>query len=198
MAASRRNRRRIEYARRVRFPKAPTLTDGVVTLRHWRRGDAQAVQVACSDPLVQRFIPVPIPYTIEHANEFLETRRRGWALDDAEKAFAIEDAASGQVIGTISRHRPEGHRVSFGYWLAPWGRGRGAMTRALRLITEWTLETTNCIRLEVSTDLHNEASGAVALRAGYEREGVRRAWSLDREGNPRDSVIYVRIREPRG
>ncbi|MBI2762419.1 MAG: GNAT family N-acetyltransferase [Chloroflexi bacterium] len=180
----------------MRIPEAPTLTDGVATLRHWRPEDAPAVQAACSDPLVQRFIPVPIPYTIEHANEFLETRRRGWALDDAEKAFAIEDAASGQVIGAISRHRPEGHRVSFGYWLAPWGRGRGAMTHALRLITDWTLETAGFLRLEVSTDIDNDASGAVALRAGFEHEGTRRAWSLDREGNPRDSVFYVRIRTP--
>lgn len=178
--------------------EAPTLSDGVVTLRHWRREDAAAVQAACSDPLVRRFIPVPVPYTIEHAYEFVETRRRGWALEDSEKCFAVEDATTHEVLGTISRHHPEGHRVSFGYWLAPWGRGRGVMTRALRLITAWTLETTDFVRLEVSTDIDNERSGAVALRAGYEREGVRRAWSLDRDGNPRDSVFYVRIRYPRG
>ncbi len=178
--------------------EAPTLSDGIIALRHWRPEDAPAVLAACSDPLLQRYIPVPIPYTIEHADEFVETRRRGWAIEDAEKCFAIEDLATGEVLGTISRHHPEGHRVSFGYWLGPAARGRGVMTRALRLITDWTLETTDFVRLEVSTDIDNDASGAVALRAGYEREGVRRAWSLDREGRPRDSVFYVRIREPGG
>ena len=81
----------------------------------------------------------------------------------------------------------------FGYWLAPVARSRGFATRALRLIVEWSLATTDVIRLKLYTDLENDASGRVALRAGLEREGVRRAWDLDRAGRPIDSVFYVRI-----
>lgn len=65
--------------------------------------------------------------------------------------------------------------MQFGYWLAPWARGRGVATRALRLITDWTLETTDIIRLDLYTCPDNDASGRVAERAGYVREGVRRA-----------------------
>jgi RimJ/RimL family protein N-acetyltransferase len=175
--------------------EAPTLSDGVVSLRHWRAADAPAVTAACGDPLIARFIPVPLPYTREHADGFIEARRAGWA-GEGEKCFAVVDARTDEVLGTISRHPIEGIRVSFGYWMGPWARGRGAMTRALRLITDWTLATTDLVRLEVATDVDNDASGAVALRCGYVLEGIRRAWAVDREGRPRDYAFYVFVREP--
>ena len=170
-----------------------TLTDGVVTLRPWRPDDAPAVFSACQDPLIARFIPVPQPYTEDVARTFVEVRRHDWATED-ERSFAIVDPATGALLGAIARHGPFGHRATFGYWLAPQARGRGVATRALRLIVDWTIDTTDVIRLDLYTDLENEASGRVAERAGFVREGVRRAWDLDREGRPCDVIFYVRIR----
>ena len=170
-----------------------TLTDGVVRLRPWRPDDAPSVFVACQDPLIARFIPIPQPYTEDVARTFVEVRRRDWASDD-ERSFAIVDAATGELLGAIARHGRDGHRASFGYWLAACARGRGVATRALRLITEWTLRTTNLVRLELYADLENDASGRVAERAGFEREGIRRAWDLDREGRPIDAIFYVLVR----
>lgn len=173
------------------------LTDGVVTLRAWEPDDAPAVFEACQDPLISRFIPVPLPYTEEVARQFVVRRRVDWDSDD-ERSFAITDAATGEVLGSIARHGPWGHLARFGYWLAPCARGRGAATRALRLITDWTLETSDVIRLDLYTHPDNVASGRVAERAGYVREGVRRAWDLDREGNPEDAIFYVLVRgDPR-
>lgn len=172
------------------------LTDDVVTLRAWKLDDAPAVFEACQDPLIARFVPIPLPYTEEVAREFVLRSRADWDNDD-ERCFAITDAATGEVLGSIARHGPRGHRAQFGYWLAPSARGRGFATRALRLITDWTLETTDVIRLDLYTLLDNDASGRVAVRAGYIREGVRRAWDIDREGNPEDAIFYVRIRGDR-
>ena len=170
-----------------------TLTDGGVRLRAWRPDDAPAVFVACQDPLIARFIPIPQPYTDEVARMFVEVRQRDWATED-ERSFAIVDAATDELLGAIARHGPVGHRASFGYWLAPLARGRGVATRALRLITEWTLRTTDLVRLELFTAMDNDASGRVAVRAGFEREGIRRAWDLDRDGRPLDVIFYVLVR----
>ena len=87
--------------------------------------------------------------------------------------------------------------AEFGYWLAPAARGRGIATRALRLITDWTLNSSDIIRLELYTHPDNDASGRVAERSGYVREGVRRAWYLDRKGNPEDAIFYVLVRGDR-
>jgi RimJ/RimL family protein N-acetyltransferase len=172
------------------------LTDGVATLRAWEPDDAPAVFAACQDPLISRFIGVPLPYSEEVARQFVVRRRADWDSDD-ERSFAITDAVTGEVLGSIARHGPWGHRAQFGYWLAPWARGRGVATRALRLITGWTLETTDIIRLDLYTHTENDASGRVAERAGFVREGVRRAWDLDREGHAEDAIFYVLIRDDR-
>jgi RimJ/RimL family protein N-acetyltransferase len=169
------------------------LSDGVVTLRVWRPDDAPAVLVACQDPLIARFVPIPQPYGEEEARAFIEKTQRNWASGD-EQAFAIVDAVTDELLGSISRHGPFGHRATFGYWLAPEARGRGVATRALRLIVDWTIATTDVIRFDLYTDVENDASGRVAERAGFEREGIRRAWILDRDGRPMDVMSYVRVR----
>ncbi len=170
-----------------------TLSDGVVMLRPWLLDDAPAVFAACQDPLIARFLPVPQPYTEADARAFVDRRRRDWGTDD-ERSFAIVDARNGELLGAIARHGPFGHRATFGYWLGPQARGRGTATRALRLITHWTIATTAVIRLDLCTDVENDASGRVAERAGFVREGIRRAWDLDREGRPCDVVFFVRVR----
>ena len=171
------------------------LTDGVVTLRMWRPEDAPAVYAACQDPLIAKFVPIPQPYGEDDARGFIEMRRRDWDGEGGDElGFAIVDASTDELLGSISRHGPFGHRATFGYWLAPRARGRGVATRSLRLIVDWTLATTETMRLDLYTDLENDASGRVAERAGFEREGVRRAWILDRDGRPMDVMSYVRVR----
>jgi RimJ/RimL family protein N-acetyltransferase len=169
-----------------------TLTDGVVTLRMLRAADADAVHRACQDPLIARFVPIPQPYTRATARSFVESGPEEW--ERGECVFAIADAATDELLGAIARHPPVHHHVQFGYWLAPWARGRGVATRALRLIVDGTLETTDLVRLELYTHVDNDASGQVALRAGFEREGIRRAWDRDRDGSLLDAVFYVRLR----
>jgi RimJ/RimL family protein N-acetyltransferase len=169
------------------------LSDGIVLLRPWEPDDADAVFAACQDPLIARFVPIPQPYEPAHAAGFIEDSRR---LTETGTAIhlAIADARSRAMLGAISRHPLHDRRATFGYWLAPEGRGRGVATRALRLITDMTLATTDVIRLELYTDLENDRSGRVAERVGFEREGIRRAWDIDRDGRPMDVVFYVKVR----
>ncbi len=171
-----------------------TLTDGTVVLRPWQPEDAPVVFEACQDHLIARFLPIPQPYAETDARAFVEARQRDWA-GEQERSFAITDAQSGELLGSIARHCSVAHRATFGYWLAPWARGRGIATRALRLVADWTLATTDVVRLDLYTDLDNDASGRVALRVGFEREGICRAWDVDRAGRPVDVVSYVRLRE---
>jgi RimJ/RimL family protein N-acetyltransferase len=171
------------------------LTDGTITLRAWRPEDWRAVFDACQDEQIARFAPIPLPYTEESAQGFISMCEDEWATG-RERPFAITDTPTGEVVGSITRHAPWGHRVEFGYWVAPGARGRGVATRALRLLADWTLDTTDLIRLDLYTHPDNHASGRVALGAGFVREGVRRAWDLDREGRPEDAIFYVLVREP--
>ncbi len=172
--------------------RSAVLSDGVVTLRAWEPNDAAAVFRACQDADIQRFLPVPRPYTEASARDFVAIRRADWDGDE-ERSFAITDARTGEVLGSIARHRRAAHRAEFGYWVAAQARGRGVATRALRLMADWSLAA-GFIRLELFTHPDNHASGRVAERAGFTREGLRRAWNLDRDGNPEDAIFYVLVR----
>jgi RimJ/RimL family protein N-acetyltransferase len=169
------------------------LTDGTVTLRVFEPDDAGAVFAACQDPEIARFLPIPQPYTEEDARHFVARRRADWKGED-ERSFAITHAASGRLLGAIARHRRGQHRAEVGYWLAREARGHGYASRALRLLAEWSLSEQRLIRLELYTHPDNARSGRVAERAGFSREGVRRAWDVDRDGRPEDAVFYVLIR----
>ena len=180
-------------ARPERFAGAPDLTDESVRLRGWLPTDALAVFAACQDPRIARFVPIPQPYTMAVATGYV-TFAAAATETGPDAHLAIVDPTEDTLLGAISRHGGDGHRAWFGYWLAPGARGRGVATRALRLLVDWTLATTDVIRLELYTDPDNDASGRVALRAGFELEGVRRAWDVGRDGRPIDSVFYVLVR----
>lgn len=171
------------------------LSDGVVTLRPWQPDDAPAVFEACQDPAIGRHTYVPQPYEPADAESFIAICTAARTRGSTAAGFAIVDPATDRVLGSMSRPPLDGHRACFGYWLAPWARGRGVATRALRLIVDWTLATTDAIRLELYTDLDNPASGRVAERAGFVREGIRGTWDIGRDGKPIDVIFYVRIRE---
>jgi RimJ/RimL family protein N-acetyltransferase len=98
------------------------LTDGVATLRPFRSEDAPAVFEACQDPEIARWVPIPQPYTMEIAESFVDGSL-GSRPVGGSGSLAITDAQSRRVRGSIGRHGPNGHRVAFGYWLAPWSRG---------------------------------------------------------------------------
>jgi RimJ/RimL family protein N-acetyltransferase len=168
-------------------PVDPPLRDGDVVLRPWRRADADAVYRACQDPEIHRWVPIPEPYEHHHAEGFVNGEFGGWS--DGSAPFCIADADSDEMLGAITVHPPHDITASVGYWLAPEARGRGVITRALRLASRWAFEELPIQRLQLYTLVGNDRSGAAALRAGFTREGVLRNWELHR-GIPVDVVMY--------
>jgi RimJ/RimL family protein N-acetyltransferase len=79
--------------------------------------------------------------------------------------------------------------AQFGYWLAAGARGRGLATRAVKLMTGW-LFTLGAARVFVTIVSENEASAAVARRAGFTYEGTLRAYGV-REGRREDVDVFA-------
>jgi RimJ/RimL family protein N-acetyltransferase len=146
------------------------LTDGVVALRPWRRGDVSAI-VECidGDPEITRWLDqVPQPYSRADALAYIG--------GIGESAFAVTDAASGRLLGSIGvRFSEEGDVGEIGYWLRADARGRGIATRSLVLIARWALERSGVGRVHLRADPENTASCRVAEKAGFRHEGVLRS-----------------------
>jgi hypothetical protein len=111
---------------------APTLTDGVVTLRAHRPDDVPRMVEQCRDPMSIAWTTVPVPYAESDAEEYgLQVLPAGWA-DGTEWAFAVE--LEGRYAGTVSLRDEGPGRAEIAYGSHPDVRGTGAVLRALRLL----------------------------------------------------------------
>jgi RimJ/RimL family protein N-acetyltransferase len=119
--------------------------------------DVPAITEACQDPEIPRWTRAPSPYTEEDARAFV--------AGAAEGSFALVDARTGELLGSIGV-RPVGDGIGqIGYWITREARGRCVATRALRMISDWALETLELSPLQLITQQR------VAEKAGFQREG---------------------------
>lgn len=171
------------------FP--PTgIDDGVVRLRFRTAADLPAIVAAARDPDVPRWTRVPEDYDLETARAFAAEAeaeaRNGKALhlivvDEETDAFL----GSCGVIDFVA----EQQRCEIGYWLAPQARGRGVMTRAVRLLCRWLLDELAMERIAAGVEPANLASQAVVERVGFQREGVTRSL-FEEKGRRRDYLYF--------
>jgi RimJ/RimL family protein N-acetyltransferase len=178
----------------------PELTDGRVRLRRLRAADKAAVVKACNDGLVERFCyRVPFPYDESDFMEFLAYNEHFWARELIAN-WTVVDPEDDEPLAMISLEviavRQAGE---VGYWCAPWARGRGVMSAALRLVRDWAFDELELERLELTTDVDNIGSQRVAAAAGFHREGVMRGY-LTARGRRTDDVLFGMVagdpREP--
>jgi RimJ/RimL family protein N-acetyltransferase len=173
----------------------PPLSDSVVALRPFTLDDVDWVTDGCRDPEVARFTGVPSPYEPEHAREWIDKqadlRANGEGLH-----MAVTAAGDGEPLGSVGLQRLawDQLRGEIGYWIAPWGRGRGAAPRAVRLVAAYGFEVAGLRRIEVIPYLDNPASQRVAEKAGCTREGVLRSYFLARDVR-HDCVMYSLLPE---
>lgn len=172
-------------------PDRPSeLSDGVVVLRPWREDDVSTQLAAWCDPTFQRFSDWA-PSNVSGALRRIEAQR-SMRADGLGAAFAICDPAPSEgVLGEVSIHGvdPTNRAGSIGYWLAPAARGRGVVTRAVHLASQFAFERLGLIRIELTCGPDNVASAAVAKRAGFTFEGRLRSNYLFK-GAPRDSLVF--------
>jgi RimJ/RimL family protein N-acetyltransferase len=174
-------------------PPSPPLSDGVIVLRPWRERDVPAITSACRDDDIALWLDqVPQPYSEADARTYVAMTRRGWK-EGSQAAFAVTDAETGEVIGSIGVHwlDPEQGVAEVGYWVRREARGRGVATRATRLVSRWTIAGCRMKRLQLRADRRNVASQRVAESAGFRREGVLRSARFNpRQGRRVDFVLY--------
>ena len=164
-----------------------------IVLRPWRPTDAADVLTACQDPEIAHWVDIPQPFLAAHADAFIESAIT-MSRDGTGAPFAIVEAATDRLLGAVTRFGPEGHQATLGCWVAPWARRRRIGTRSLRLVAEWTFATTPTFRLDAFIMVGNEPTERMVVLAGFQREGVLRAWEMTRDGVPVDCVVYSRLR----
>lgn len=173
----------------------PELSDGAVRLRARKLDDVDAMVQMCRDPESVRWTTVPSPYSRADAQRFVtEISPAGWR-DKSVHGWAIE-AADGTTEGPPGRSlRFAGNidvrtdpRPDIGFMLHPWARGRGVMTRAVRLATRWCFDIVGMPVIHWETHKGNLASWRVAWACGFGFHGEVPAYSPQR-GELRDAWL---------
>jgi RimJ/RimL family protein N-acetyltransferase len=147
-----------------------------VALRAPEDRDIDTIVAYCRDPDVVRWTRVPAPYGPVDAAEFLAQQARDRSEGTGAAYLIVAGDDDGEVLGSAGVHDLDGtaRSVELGYLLAPWGRGRGAATAAVRLLSAWALQA-DMVRLYAEVVVGNDASERVLERAGFQREGVLRS-----------------------
>lgn len=112
--------------------------------------------------------------------------------DSPHEAWAL--TSDDVLVGLVCVSVDEEHRSGwFWYWMTVGARGRGWTGRAAATVADWALAERGLERLELGHRVNNPASGAVAVRAGFVREGCERSKFLV-DGERIDVLTYGRLR----
>ena len=176
----------------------PELSDGRVRLRRLQAADKAAVVKACNDGLVARFCyRVPFPYDESDFMEFLAYNEHYWERE-LVASWAVVRASDDALLAMISLQVVAVRQAAeIGYWCAPWARGHGVMSGAVRLVRDWAFDVLELERLELTTDVDNIGSQRVAQAAGFRREGVMRGYLTARGRRTDDALFGMVAADPR-
>jgi RimJ/RimL family protein N-acetyltransferase len=158
-----------------------------------RAADIELITAACRDEESARWTTIPVPYARTDA-EFYVLRHAPliWAAGEGA-VYQIVDGRN-DFVGTADLRIDPADEASaeVGFLVAPWARGRGHATRALRSLCAWGFEALGLARIVWRAQVGNEASRRVAIKAGFTLEGVQRSGSAERGGR-RDAWVGSRL-----
>jgi RimJ/RimL family protein N-acetyltransferase len=136
-----------------------------------------------------RVTSVPEP---DDTHGYVERALQGFA-EGHRLAFAVLDAANGEVIGSSSYHDivPAVERLEIGYtWYAKSRQRTSVNASAKLLLMTHAFETLGARLVGWRTDNFNFDSQRAIERLGARRDGVIRHHALRRDGSVRDTVMY--------
>ena len=139
--------------------------------------DIDRVTEFCQDPLFERFMVTPWPYTTSDAVGFIvDYVPRAWDRGD-EFSWAIR--ANGEFIGMIG-FRAAGSAL--GYWIGAPHRRRGYVTEAVRAVLDW-LFASGIDEILWECFVANVSSAAVARKNGFRFTGEGESIIPARDGS---------------
>lgn len=162
-------------------------------LRPWRMEDKEPLARHANNIKIWRNVTdhFPFPYELEDAEWFIDQCLNE---DEPTRTFAItlDDEAVG-CVGVEFQEDVYRKTARIGYWVGEAFWGRGIVTEALTLVTDYAFDTFDLVRLQAGVFAHNDASARVLEKAGYTFEGRLRA-NCFKDSKVIDELLYATIR----
>jgi len=145
-----------------------------LNLREFVATDLDAVHAYSSDPRVTRYLffgPRDADSTAEYLEELLASQRE---LPRTRFELAVEESASGKLIGACDLSLVESHVVDLGYMLDAEQWGKGYATEIALALVDAAFFDLRVQRVISTVDVNNAASIRVLEKIGMRWEAVYR------------------------
>lgn len=153
--------------------KIPILKNKDFLLRPFKKGDEESiVRHINNKEIVYNLLVLPYPYKMKDAREWVDLNLKMLREKNPEKAsFAIE--IKGKVVGGIALNSLKiGHKSELGYWLGKEYWGRGVITSAIKMVTQYGFQELDLIRIYARVFPWNKGSMRVLEKNNFRLEGV--------------------------
>ncbi len=166
-----------------------------VVVRSWRKGDGAALYEAVQESIdhVGRWLPWGHTHgSPENSEVFVRRWQARWDLRE-DMSASIWDRETGRFLGGSGLHRIDWGVRSFeiGYWVRASEEGKGYVTDATRLLTQFAFEVLEANRVFIRAAVDNTKSRAIPERLGFVQEGVHRNAIRNPAGNLMDLALYA-------
>ena len=160
-------------------------------LRKTKVADAEAIfREYAQDADVTKYVSWRAHQSVAETKNYVRACSLAW---NTGRAFhwVIERRSDqllmGMIIARVNREKWE-----LGFVLGRRHWDRGYMTEAVKAIIGWALNQADIYRVWAVCDIDNAASARVMEKAGMQREGILRRWSMhpNISSEPRDSYCY--------
>ena len=174
-------------------PQPLRFTDGVVTIRKFRRIDKfRMAEIANNEKVAANLRDAfPSPYTLEDAQKFISMCLRQVPYG----IFAIE--FEGEYVGNIGLHRQgDVYRktAELGYFIGEPYWHKGITPRAVNLICEYGFRELDIIKIFSGVFSFNTASQRVLEKCGFTLEAVLKS-AVIKNGKICDEYRYARFKD---
>jgi [ribosomal protein S5]-alanine N-acetyltransferase len=166
-----------------------------LVLRKPELDDAAAIfEAYARDVEVTRFLTWRPEQTPEGPRKFVESALAAWK-EGNRFTWTILMKGTSQLMGMIDARITECH-ANLGYVLARRYWSKGYMTEAVGAVSEWALAQPEIFRVWAVCDIRNAASARVLEKAGMQREGILRRWTIlpNMSSEPRDCCCYAKVK----
>jgi len=186
-----------ETSYRTLIPLFEKLDGERVLVRPYRESDAQAIFEAVGESRdhLRPWLPFADAHqTVEETQDWIIHGLSDWLLRE-KFHLGIWEKAIDRYLGGIGLHPHnwETRYFEIGYWLRASAAGKGYMTEAVRLLTDFAFNELAATRVQIRCDERNMHSAAVARRLGYVQEARLRNHTKAPDGSLRTTLIFSLI-----
>lgn len=176
----------------------PVIETERLILRTPKLGDEKPLNKAInrSLPELQRWMPWAKDPSMQPTVRYVKDGISSWVSDTpGDFPMVIIHKESQQIIGASgfnNRSRPEVPVFEIGYWLETAFTGQGLATETVGALTGFAFEFFHAARVQIVTQVGNEASRRVAEKNGFILEATLKNYCVDcLSGKPANDWIFV-------